>query len=72
VIVSVSVAWLPAASTAVTMTTFAPDVSGIDALQLVVPLATPLLPRSLDQRTCVTPTLSAAVPLNVIVEDVVE
>src|SRR5678816_715120 len=40
----------------------------IDALQFVVPVAVPLPPRLLDQVTCVTRTLSTAVPPNVIVD----
>src|SRR5688572_11780845 len=43
--------------------TFAPLCRVIPlALQLVVPVAVPLPPRSLTQLTCVTPTASAAVP----------
>jgi hypothetical protein len=54
---------LPAASRAVTVTTFAPLRSAIlGTLQLVVPLAVPEPPRSLTHVTCVTPTLSDAVP----------
>jgi hypothetical protein len=56
----------------VTVTTFAPYTSGIDALQSVVPLATPLPPRSLDHLTCVTLMLSLAVPPIEILQDVVE
>src|SRR5881275_75150 len=39
------------------------------AVQLVVPLAVPLPPRLFVHDTCVTPTLSAAVPLTVSVLD---
>ena len=57
------VAVFPAASRAVTVSTFAPGWSAIPvAVQLVVPLAVPLPPRSFAHVTCVTPTLSAAVP----------
>ena len=63
VTVSVLVPGLPAASFAVTVTTFVPGCRTIPlADQLVVPVAVPLPPRSLAQVTCVTPTLSAAVP----------
>jgi len=61
--VSTSVAVLPAASRAVTVTTLAPACNTIPAaVQAVVPVAVPLPPRSLLHVTCVTPTLSAAVP----------
>jgi hypothetical protein len=64
---------LPAASRAVIVMTLVPVASGIPAaLQLVVPVATPLPPRSLDQATCVTLTLSHAEPLKSIEEDVVD
>ena len=53
----------PAASRAVTVMTFEPVCSAMLAtLQLVVPEAVPLPPRSFDQVTCVTPMLSDAVP----------
>jgi hypothetical protein len=42
--------------------TFAPLTRAMLALQEVVPVAVPLPPRELDQLTCVTPTLSEAVP----------
>jgi hypothetical protein len=42
--------------------TFAPVTRGMLALQEVVPVAVPLPPRELVQLTCVTPTLSEAVP----------
>jgi hypothetical protein len=72
VAVSVAVAVFPAASRAVTVTTFVPASSGIPAaLQLAVPVAVPLPPRSLTHVTCVTPTLSDAVPPTVIVVAVV-
>ncbi len=58
-----SVAVLPAASRAVTVSTFAPACSAIPlAVHAVVPAAVPLPPRSLLHETCVTPTASAAVP----------
>jgi hypothetical protein len=70
---SVSVPWLPAASTAVIVITLVPPCSGIpDTVQLVVPFATPLPPRSLDHRTCETPTLSDAMPPSVMAEEDVE
>jgi hypothetical protein len=54
---------LPAASRAVTVTLFVPLSSTIpEAVQFVVPLAVPAAPRSVTQLTCVTPTLSDAVP----------
>jgi hypothetical protein len=53
----------PAASLAVTVSTLTPLSKVMPfALQLVVPLAVPLPPRLLLQVTCVTPTLSEAVP----------
>ena len=56
----------PAASRAVTVSTFAPLESAIPLTdQLVVPVAVPDPPRSFTQLTCVTPTLSEAVPLSV-------
>ena len=42
--------------------TFEPDWSATLADQLVVPDAVPLPPRLFAQLTCVTPTLSEAVP----------
>jgi hypothetical protein len=65
VYVTASVSWavLPAASRAVTVTMFTPCWSAIlDAVQFDVPEAIPLPPRSLTHVTCVTPTLSLAVP----------
>jgi hypothetical protein len=56
----------PAASYARIVTTFVPTSSGIDADQLVVPLAVPDCPVFVDHLTDVTPTLSLAVPLNAI------
>ena len=43
----------------------------LQPVQLVVPLAVPLPPRLLAQVTCVTPTLSLAVPLSTSVAVVV-
>jgi hypothetical protein len=63
---------LPFASRAVTVTTFTPPCSVTTALQFVVPVATPLPPRSFDQETCVTPALSDATPPSVTVDAVVE
>ena len=58
-----SVPAFPTASRAVTVITLSPVSSGIpERLQLVVPVATPLAPRSLAHRTCETETLSAAMP----------
>ena len=57
---------LPAASRAVITMTLDPISSPTLALQLVVPVAVPLLPRLLDHPTCATPMLSEAVPLMVI------
>ena len=63
VTVRIAVPVLPAASRAVTVRTFAPGCREIPlADQLVVPVAVPLPPRSLDQVTWVTPTSSEAVP----------
>jgi hypothetical protein len=72
VTVSESVLVLFAASRAVTVMTFAPPCSVmLVMLQLVVPVATPLPPRSLLQLTCVTPTASAAVPFTLSVAELV-
>jgi hypothetical protein len=69
----VSVPEFPAASNAVIVITLVPLWSEIpEMLQFVVPLATPLPPRSFDHRTCVTPTLSDAVPLNEVIDELVE
>ena len=66
VTVKLSVAVLPAASRAVTVSTFVPDWRTIPlADQLVVPVAVPLPPRLFAHVTWVTPTLSAAVPPSV-------
>jgi hypothetical protein len=54
------------------VTVLEPTSSGIDADQLVVPLAFPDDPVLVDQATDVTPTLSLAVPLNGIDTAVVE
>src|SRR5262249_52358065 len=63
---TVAVPALPAASRAVTVTTFAPGCSAIPAaVHAVVPDAVPLAPRSVTHVTCVTPTLSTAVPATV-------
>ena len=61
-----SVPLLPFVSWAVTVITLAPAWSGMSAaVQLVVPTAAPLPPRSLAQVTDVTPVSSAAVPASV-------
>ena len=63
VTVNVAVPALLAASFAVTVRTLVPDCRTIPLTdQLVAPLAVPLPPRLLLQVTCVTPTLSDAVP----------
>jgi len=55
----------PTASCAVTVSTFVPGWSPIPlAAQLVVPVAVPLPPRLFAHVTCVTPTLSDALPRN--------
>jgi len=57
---------LPAASCAVTVSTFVPGWMGIPlAVQLVVPLAVPLPPRLFTHVTWVTALLSDAVPPSV-------
>jgi hypothetical protein len=57
----------------VTVITLLPLESGIpDTLQFVVPVATPLAPRSLAHLTCDTPTLSDAEPPRAIDDEVVE
>ena len=62
--VRVAVPGLLAASLAVTVITLDPLWRAIPATdQFAVPVAVPLPPRLLDQLTCVTPTLSEAVPL---------
>src|ERR1043165_2163407 len=73
VTVSTAVPTLPAASCAVTVTTFAPGCRAIPLVdQLVVPVAVPLPPRSLTHVTWVTPTLSLALPLTASVVAFVE
>jgi len=63
VTVKLSVEVLPAASRAVTVSTFVPDWRTIPlAVQLVVPVAIPLPPRLFAHVTWVTPMLSDAVP----------
>jgi hypothetical protein len=57
---------LPAASRAVTVSTLLPVWSAIGVVHDAVPDVVPLPPRLLTQVTCVTPTLSLAVPLSVI------
>ena len=69
VTVKLAVAVLPAASRAVTVSTFVPSWRTIPlAVQLVVPVAVPLPPRLFANVTWVTPTLSDAVPASVRVE----
>jgi len=72
--VRVSVAELPAASLAVTVMILSSPQWRLRAeiVQLVVPEAVPLPPRLLVQVTLVTPTLSAAVPLRVMLSSSVE
>src|SRR5213080_1530077 len=65
VMVTVCVVVLPAASRAVIVSTFDPVWRAIPlAVQLVVPVAVPLPPRLFAHVTCVTPTLSDALPRN--------
>src|SRR5689334_11739051 len=72
VTVSVAVATLFAASRAVTVTTFVPGCRTTPPTDHAdVPVAVPEPPRSLVPVTCVTPTLSAAVPLTLNGDDVV-
>jgi hypothetical protein len=64
---------LPAASLAVTVIKFEPAARlMVETDQLVVPLAVPLPPAELAQVIAVTPTLSLAVPLKLIVLDDVD
>src|SRR5436309_7083636 len=64
--VKLSVEVLPTASRAWTVSTLVPIWRTIPlAVQLVVPLAVPLPPRLFAHVTCVTPTLSDAVPPSV-------
>src|SRR5438874_471508 len=66
VTVKVAVAVLPAASCAVTVSTFVPACSAIPfAAHFLAPVAMPLPPTLFTHLTCVTPTLSAAVPASV-------
>ena len=72
VTVKLAVAVLPAASCAVTVSTFVPGWSAIPlAVQLVVPVAVPPPPRLFAHVTWVTPTLSDAAPPSVTKERVV-
>ena len=62
-IVRVACAGLPAASRAVTVITLTPDCKVIPVtVQFAVPAAVPPPQRSHAQVTCVTPTLSEALP----------
>src|SRR4051794_27578617 len=75
VIVTVRVATAPlfAASRATTVSTFVPDCSAMPLTDHeLVPVAVPAPPRSLAHVTCVTPTLSDAVPPIDTVDSVVE
>ena len=64
VTVSVAVPTLPAASRAVTVMTFEPPSSAtLGTAQSPVPAAVPEPPRLFCHVTCVTPTLSVALPL---------
>ena len=66
VTVTLAVAVLPAASCAVTVSTFVPSWRAIPlAVQLVVPVAVPLPPRLFTHVIWITPTLSDAVPPSV-------
>ena len=72
VTVKVTVVVLPVASCAVTVSTFVPGWRTIPpAVQLVVPVAVPVPPALFVHVTCVTPTLSDAVPPRVSVVFVV-
>jgi hypothetical protein len=69
VTVKLAVLVLPAASRAVTVRPFVPVWSAMPlAVQVVVPVAVPLPPRLFAHVTCVTPTLSDAVPPSVTLE----
>ena len=63
---------MPAASYAMIVTTLEPVSNGMVQVQLMVPVAVPDWPVLVDQVILVTPTLSLAVPLNAIVEALVE
>src|SRR4051812_3920482 len=63
---------LPAASRARTVTELLPTRSGITADHMVVPVATPAVPKLVAQESSVTPTLSLAVPEIMIDEAVVD
>src|SRR6185295_16876351 len=70
VIESRVVVMFPAESVTVMVISFVPEARGIDAVQVVVPVAVPLWPVSeFDQVTCETPPPSAAVPDTVRGED---
>src|SRR5262245_8007409 len=62
VTVTAALAGLPAASRAVTVITLSPGFRSTATFQFVVPVAVPEPPRLFTQLTCVTPTLSDAVP----------
>ena len=64
---------MPAASRATTVSTLVPLCKVIDGVfQAVVPVASPLPPRSFDQFTELTPLLSELVPASETVDEVVE
>jgi hypothetical protein len=66
VTVSVSVRVLPDASRAVTVSTFVPGHTPVTlAVQFVVPVAVPLLPRLFTHLICVTAALLDTVPRSV-------
>jgi len=66
VTVKLAVLVLPAASRALTVRAFVPGWRTTPLVtQLVVPLAVPPPPRTFSHVTCVTPTLSDAVPASV-------
>jgi hypothetical protein len=72
VTVITAAAVLPAASLAVTVMTVVPGRSAIaGVLHVLVPAAVPEAPRSVAQMTCVTPTLSVAVPARTTLPSVV-
>ena len=59
---------LPAASRTVTVMTVVPETGIAGVLQVVVPNAVPAAPLSVAHMTCVTPTLSDAVPATVMLD----
>ena len=58
---------LPAATNALNTIELVPALNGALAVQVMVPVAVPPVPLECDHRTAVTPTLSVAMPLKVMV-----